>query len=294
MLRTCFALMMAVVALLAARPAQSETLACTPIASLPATLTTQGVYCLDRDLSTALIEGSAITIAANNITLDCNGHALVGTAYLPATRANGIFAADRFNLTVRNCQVRGFYRGLSLDGVNGGGHLFEDNAFAHIAATGIRAQGDGMVIRRNTIHDVGGTNAGNKPTGMQLVGNSLQVLDNRVAGVVSSTLNVFGLYVSGNAPRVAGNEFLRLQSAVVWGMYLVEGEAPPLQAIVEGNVVMASGSNGLAGGSPQHLADPQGASLCRDNAYLGFDGSWLVPGSGAINDCIDGGGNVIR
>ncbi|HEY0661599.1 MAG TPA: hypothetical protein VGD21_09825, partial [Lysobacter sp.] len=42
------------------------------IDSLPATITTQGTWCLRKDLSTAMSSGNAITIATNNVTIDCN------------------------------------------------------------------------------------------------------------------------------------------------------------------------------------------------------------------------------
>src|SRR5690606_14995164 len=50
------------------------------IDSVPATITSQGVWCLRKDLSTAIASGSAITIATNNVTIDCNGFKLGGLA----------------------------------------------------------------------------------------------------------------------------------------------------------------------------------------------------------------------
>ena len=47
---------------LGAAPAGAETTICTVISSLPYTISAQGSYCLDRNLSTAMTTGAAITI----------------------------------------------------------------------------------------------------------------------------------------------------------------------------------------------------------------------------------------
>src|SRR5688572_6542302 len=116
-------LLLATLALVA--PAHAETVNCIPINSLPATLTTQGVYCLKQDLSTPIATGNAITVAVNNVTLDCNGYKLGGLAAGSATRTNGVFAQDRLNVVVRNCNIRGFYAGVWMQG--GASHVVEGN-----------------------------------------------------------------------------------------------------------------------------------------------------------------------
>ena len=109
--------------------------------SLPATLATQGTWCLRHDLSSAMVSGEAITIGANNITLDCNGFKLGGLAAGPDTTTIGIFAANRTNITVRDCAIRGFYGGIYLNG--GRGHRVEDNRLDQHRGFGITVTGDG-------------------------------------------------------------------------------------------------------------------------------------------------------
>ena len=58
--------------------AHAETINCTNITTLPATISTPGIYCLKQDESTAIESGAAIAITANNVTLDCNGYRLGG------------------------------------------------------------------------------------------------------------------------------------------------------------------------------------------------------------------------
>src|SRR5687768_16439274 len=94
------------------------------IETLPATISTQGTWCLKHDVSTAITSGNAITIAANNVTLDCNDFKVGGLAAGDSSAANGVYAASRLNATVRQCGVRGFSQGIWLDGA---GHLVEDN-----------------------------------------------------------------------------------------------------------------------------------------------------------------------
>src|SRR5688572_12403874 len=79
------------------------------IDSLPAHISTPGVWCLRHDVSTAIGAGAAINIAANNVTLDCNGFRIGGLAAGPGSMASGVYVSGRQNASVRNCGIRGFY-----------------------------------------------------------------------------------------------------------------------------------------------------------------------------------------
>src|SRR5690606_12207512 len=105
------------------------------IDSLPTTISTQGVWCLRKNLGTAIISGAAIIIDANNVTIDCNDFKLGGLAAGDASVASGIYAQNRHNAVVRHCSVRGFNYGIRLDG--GAGHLVEDNRLDNNLFTGI-------------------------------------------------------------------------------------------------------------------------------------------------------------
>ena len=50
---------------LALQPARAEVQNCTNITAIPATISTQGVYCLKQHVSAALASGAAITINVN-------------------------------------------------------------------------------------------------------------------------------------------------------------------------------------------------------------------------------------
>src|SRR5688500_8114044 len=70
------------------------------IDTLPAVITSQGVWCLRKDLSTAMIAGAAIDIQANNVTIDCNDFKVGGLAAGAATNAYGV-STFALNATLR-------------------------------------------------------------------------------------------------------------------------------------------------------------------------------------------------
>src|SRR5690606_14034939 len=86
----------------AARAAQSYDTCTGFIDSLPATINSQGTWCLRGNVSTAITSGNAIEVAANNVTIDCNGFKIGGLGGGVATRTWGIVANERFNLRVNN------------------------------------------------------------------------------------------------------------------------------------------------------------------------------------------------
>jgi hypothetical protein len=69
------------------------------ITSLPYTITVQGHYCFNRNLSTTITTGAAIRINADFVVLDLNNFKLGGGGAGPATQAVGILALNRSNIT---------------------------------------------------------------------------------------------------------------------------------------------------------------------------------------------------
>jgi hypothetical protein len=143
-----------------ARPVPAETLDCTPITALPAIITVQGIYCLTGNLNTALSFGNTVDIQTNNVTIDLNGWKLGGLAAGPGTVANGIHALDQKNITVRNGTVRGFFRGIYLEGSNSQGNLVEDIRAEQNRVVGIWTQGRGDIVRHNHVFALRGTGLG--------------------------------------------------------------------------------------------------------------------------------------
>src|SRR5688572_6572476 len=149
----------------AAAPSGAETTDCTVIRSLPETITRSGVYCLVRNLSTSMTSGTAITVAADDVVIDLNGHVLDGSGAGLGTQANGILSDDglsvtapsRRNITVRNGTVRGFWAGVVLGGCGpvptcdpasaSQGHVIEDILADRNTKIGLGAWGHGTIVR---------------------------------------------------------------------------------------------------------------------------------------------------
>jgi len=255
------------------------------IDTLPATITTQGTWCLRHDLSTAITNGHAITINTNNVTIDCNYFKLGGLAAGAGTLTDGIYASNRTNATVRHCNIRGFQRGANVTGT-GGGHVFEDNRFDASTYRGIEVQGDGSVVRRNHVIDTGGSSA---VTGFAygiFTYDAVDVLDNTVTGVLpTATLagngNAIGIYTAGNPNgSISGNRvrgLVPLGSGTARGIYNLNSGRISLV----GNHVIGDGSAGSTG-----LRCQNSGGSTKDNIVNGFDTG--------IDTCTNNGGNVIK
>ena len=254
-------------------PVRAETVNCSNITSLPATLTTQGVYCLKQDLATSLASGDAITFAANNITLDCNGYKIGGLAAGPATEATALRAGGRMNLVVRNCNIRGFRSGISFSS-GGGGHLIEDNRLDGITYEGIFVTGDGNRIRDNAIYDTGGSSYGFS-IAIQAVLDA-EVTGNSIHGVQGTAGPAVGIAISqSNAGLVADNRVRGVVGSTQSYGILFSGSTDP---VVRGNHVAGPGTVGIdCGNNGAHALG---------NQVIGF--------TTALSGCLNGGGNYLQ
>ncbi|HEY0660075.1 MAG TPA: right-handed parallel beta-helix repeat-containing protein [Lysobacter sp.] len=173
------------------------------IDSLPATISTQGTWCLRSNVSTAMTSGAAITVATSNVTIDCNDFKVGGLAAGPTTWTYGVLAENRMNVTVRHCNVRGFYIGVSLEG-SGGGHLIEDNRLDQNAYGGIYVSGDNSLVQRNRVFDTGGKPGNNTAFGIRATAD---IIGNTVSGVHAgeAAVLVLGIEVNSEGHEVRGN-----------------------------------------------------------------------------------------
>jgi hypothetical protein len=246
------------------------------VTTLPATLTTQGTWCLAADLSAGVTSGAAITIAASNITLDCNDFKVGGLAGGLSTQAAGVLALGRANVTVRNCSIRGFQYGVRLEG---SGHVVEDNRLDHNTSVGIRVFGDGSIVRRNRVLDTGGSTVGTIAAGISTSG-SVDVVDNTIANVAAlrppGQGNNYGIRTAGNlGGSIAGN---RIRGIVVeasgWAIWN-DGAG---RVVVTGNDLLGGAQAGDGG---IRCASAEGTATA--NVVAGF--------STGITGCTVGAGN---
>ncbi len=178
------------------------------IDSLPATITTQGVWCVRKNLTTAMSSGSAITIAANNVTIDCNEYKIGGLQAGVGTKTYGIYAESRLNATVRGCGIRGFYRGVWLYG--GGGHLVERNRLDQNYQAGIMINvAEANRVIDNRVMDTGG---GTDVVVVQAIFVDGDAIDNTVSTTYGTGANLisYGIVVNDVGSEARGNRVRNL------------------------------------------------------------------------------------
>ena len=242
------------------------------IDSLPATISTQGVWCLRSNLVTAISSGNAITIAANNVTIDCNDFKIGGLLAGDTSSATGVRAENRLNAVVRNCGIRGFLRGVYLTG--GGGHLIEGNRMDQNLYVAIHMDGDDNLVRGNRIFDTGGSTQFSTAYGIY---GDTDVMDNEVSGVYGSTGGAVGISVYGNAAEVSGNRVRRLIPA--GGLSALGIWVTGIGSVVRDNSVLSASA---VGGTA--LSNTGTGGFCTGNAVRGF----ATP----YNGCANAAGNL--
>ena len=206
--------------------ARAETTQCTPITTIPFTISTQGIYCLNGNLAGNLASGSAIEITTNNVTIDMNGFKLGNLAAGPSTSAHGIYALDKKNITIRNGTIRGFFYGIFFKGPStNSGHLIEDTRLDGNTASGIVVHGVGSIIRNNQVVNTGGSTGSGFSYGIIALGSGARVLNNDVINVMAtSTGTGYGIFLNQGADTVIeGNRIsdVTSTSVSVLGIYLI-------------------------------------------------------------------------
>lgn len=239
------------------------------INSVPATISTQGVWCLRKNMNTAISAGYAINVTTNNVTIDCNDFKVGGLAGGPGTSTYGIYANGRSNVTVRRCNVRGFYYGVALFG-SGGGHLVEDNRFDGNTYAGIYVQGEGSTIRGNDVRDTGGsTDTTGSAVGI-IAYDGVDLIENSVSGVAAVPYNgnakACGILLRGydTGGSVSGNRVRGLVSSGTETVYGIYNEGAS-RAILRDNDLAGIGVPDSVG-----LFCQDNRATARDNVISGF------------------------
>jgi len=262
-----FMTLMALAIALMATPAKAETIECTVINSIPIIITVQGIYCLKGNLATSLAAGNMIDVQTNNVTIDMNGFKLGGLAAGAGTLANGIFAFDRRNITIRNGSIRGFRFGIFLDGgaANSSGHLLEDLRLDGNRQVGALVVGTGNIIRNNQVVNTGPTDTGSSAFGLLIIDSNDSVVEGNVISSVSETGESIGIHVlSSSLIEVRNNTVLRTEDATNnRGISLFDAT----DVTIIGNRVLNPTTTGLFG-----ISDISGSTgvNCIDNTIAGY------------------------
>ena len=168
--------------------AQAETTNCKTISVIPTTINSPGIYCFKSNLNSNIANGSAITIAANDVVIDLNGYKLNGCASGASALSSGISSQFRRNITVKNGTIEGYMIGISLAGFRspseGEGNIVEDIRAVRNFQIGIDVQGNGIIVRNNYVASTGGSTAFGKiplaGLGIGAHGKGARVLNNDI------------------------------------------------------------------------------------------------------------------
>lgn len=259
------------------------------IDAIPAVITTQGTWCLRKDLATSNPGITAIDIKTSNVTIDCNGFKLGGLAAGPGTFSSGINANGTLsNITVRRCTIRGFRSGIAIfDNSPGTGHLVEDNRLEQITSQGIYVIGNGSIVRRNTVVNTVGAPGSDRAQGITVLGDAIDNIVDGISGDASvADFNPSGIY-SGGVGGINGIGFLvqgnRIRNLVPKGAGQARGLelAGYAQSVRDNTVSELSATNGIGVYCSLGSED-----VLRDNLVRNYT-------QGLFGGCNDLSGNVV-
>ena len=159
----------------------------TEITSLPYTISTPGEYYLSGDLTCYDSSAAGITVEAENVIIDGQGHKITGTTTpvdcqgQDPCHACGILNIGHDNLLIKDIEIEAFGTGIVLEGLSSNkieaniiqDSKIHDNGFS-IPSGGyqmithgihiVRAHGDaevpGVIIKRNDVYNNHGTGSG--------------------------------------------------------------------------------------------------------------------------------------
>jgi len=274
----------------------------------PCTISSSGSYYLTRNITTTSGSQNAITVNADNVTIDLMGYSLIGTG---SGTGCGIFMNARKNVEIRNGTVRNFggdgireakspteadpsfgsaHRVIGVrahsnkgDGIalNGIGHLVKDCTSEFNAGDGIFTDAgsivSGNVTFLNAAHGInlgggcfvsGNTSAANQINGIWTA-FGCAVMNNNLYN------NGCGIYVSGNGSYVKLNT---LRSNVFYNIYVRDADNA-----IEENLVT---------NSEYGIYFRVSGSFYANNRASGNTTDYGGPGKPASGSPADGGGNV--
>jgi parallel beta-helix repeat protein len=178
-------------------------------------------------LTTDLVcSGTALTIGADNVTLDLKGHTITGPGIYVGETA-GVSVVERSGVTVTNGTITGFRYGVRADTTN---NTTLTKLYSHHNLRGFDlANGQGLNVSKNTVtfSDLDAIRVGGSD-------------DSLIAQNVVSD-NVFGIYVADYAGNVtvSRNQVTRTRGA---GLAAFSGV---VSTVFSQNTVSANGGSGI-------------------------------------------------
>ena len=183
---------------------------CTAITAVPATLSSSGVYCLNGDLELAGGQGTAVTIAADSVTLDLDGHALRSRAAANIFTI-GISVVGHKYFTLENGTLAGFAQAVYVrrDGdTPAKGGVLTGLKVQRSFWNGLSIECDGCVVRDNVVTDtvVPATLTGYWATAIDVEGTGDLITGNRVYNTISPPgVNALAFGLGTHRSTIANN-----------------------------------------------------------------------------------------
>lgn len=235
---------------------------CEPIYAVPFVITHQGNYCLVRNLSTPMASGAAILVDSDYVRLDLRGFKIGGGSAGPASLAIGVRAVNRRNVTVASGNVRGFWKGVSLEGgPAASGYRVEGILADGNINAGIDVDGSSAAVLRNQVVETTGSDGGGT-CGIRVAGPLARVLGNEVSGT-SSGATACGVSVTGGGGAVVdGNRISAGVASSSTGIVLQSAR----DAVVTRNRVLGTGVG---------IAFSSSTGRYRDNLTMGVTTPYL-------------------
>jgi len=210
-------------ALLLSGAAYAQT--CTPITSVPTTISNSGVYCLTANL-TFTGYGTAITITNNAILIDFNGYRLLNSPPSPSYLNVGIDIGDDKNVTIRNGLISDFNFGILA---SGRAAVVEDMQFSENDVSVVLYNGE-AIFRRNFCR--------RSISCVTVWGDHAKIVDNDVVGrVIGGNIYNMGVGIDiagGQHALVQGNRLSRLDN----GIYFHNGTSGKFRDTMTANVTV--------------------------------------------------------
>ena len=183
-----------------------------------------------------------------------------------ATLANGIFAVNRKNITIRNGSIRGFLQGVFLDeniGAASSGHLLEDLLLDGNRQVGATVEGSGIVIRNNRVVNTGPTDLSTVAFGIFVTATNTVIANNVVSDTSESGI-ARGIFVFDSALiEVRGNTILDTRDATNKNGIEINSST---DVTVIGNRILNAAGTGTVG---VFQTNSTGVN-CIDNTIAGF------------------------
>lgn len=271
-----FALLLVVIGLSLAggKPAQATHVAC------GSTLIENTV--LDADLT---CPGTALTIGADGITLDLNGHTLTGPSVAPCTQCpgiDGVLLSGRRGVSIKNGTITGFVFGIRLD--NSDDNLIQNVVVKNSNLNGISLFNDSD---KNKLDGCTSANNAGGGAGFGIIMNSGSD-GNRVQDcVVSGNKGAAGVFIGGGGGLPPSFENVVVHNTIIGnagrGVFIQGGSERNVvkdnaihQSTIDGVFINGSFNNEVKGNTSSSnarhgVALVQGSSnnLVKDNTITG-------------------------